>query len=193
VLIEPFLPRAQRKYLPRWRIEAGPVPWVTGACALVDVRIFDAVGGMDEAFFLYYEEVALCRAAWRRGHRVEFDPSVDVVHLRPLQNRRIDPTLRVVTRHSRLVYFAKFRPGWEFWAMVLLTRAEAQMRARWASRHGRLEEAAAWARVEDVARRVGRGERLAGTRVRDLARGGPAGGSSALRGPHARVVAAERV
>ncbi len=36
----------------------GPVDWVTGACMLVNSAMITALGGMDEDFFLYYEEVA---------------------------------------------------------------------------------------------------------------------------------------
>ena len=45
-----------------------PVDWVTGACMLVNTPMILAdLGGMDEDFFLYYEEVALCRSARRNG------------------------------------------------------------------------------------------------------------------------------
>ena len=73
--------------------------------------MLDELGGMDEDFFLYYEEVALCRSARRRGWRVEYDPTVEVVHLRPLQNRPVSPKMRVITRHSKLLYFRKHLPA----------------------------------------------------------------------------------
>ena len=56
---EQFLPRSRRKYQPGWRIRPGAVDWVTGACMLVNPELFDEIGGMDEDFFLYHEEVAL--------------------------------------------------------------------------------------------------------------------------------------
>ena len=31
-----FIPRSRRKYQADWRVKPGPVPWVTGACLLVD-------------------------------------------------------------------------------------------------------------------------------------------------------------
>ena len=88
---EQLIPRSRRKYQPGWRIRPGSVAWVTGACMLVNSRLLDVLGGMDEDFFLYHEEVALCRSAHGLGWRVDYDPSVEVVHLRPLQNRAISP------------------------------------------------------------------------------------------------------
>src|SRR5262249_53893219 len=88
-LWEQFLPRSRRKYQPGWRVQPGPVDWVTGACMLASREMMATLGGMDEDFFLYYEEVAFCWAAHQRGWRVEYDPSVSVVHRHPLQNRAI--------------------------------------------------------------------------------------------------------
>ena len=45
-------------------------------CMLVNPAMIAALGGMDEDFFLYYEEVAFSRAARRLGWRVEYDASV---------------------------------------------------------------------------------------------------------------------
>src|SRR5262249_25683139 len=116
--VEPFLPRSRRKYKAVWRTKPGSVDWVTGACVLIDCELLNAQGGMDEDFFLYYEEAAMCRVARDLGKGVEYDPAVEVVHLWPLQNRAITPALRVITRHSRLLYFRKHKSSRQFQAMA---------------------------------------------------------------------------
>ena len=70
---EQFIPRSRRKYQAGWRIRSGPVDWVTGACMLVNSRMIAELGGMDEDFFLYHEEVAFSRSAAGSGWRVEYD------------------------------------------------------------------------------------------------------------------------
>jgi GT2 family glycosyltransferase len=57
------------------------VDWVSGACMLVRRSAFDQVGGMDEAFFLYWEDADLCRRLTNRGWRVVFLPGAEVVHV----------------------------------------------------------------------------------------------------------------
>ncbi len=166
---ESFLPRSRRKYKIGWGRRAGVVPWVTGACALVDANLLDKLGGMDEDFFLYYEEVALCQSARRAGRHVEFDPSVEVTHLRPLQNRRISPKIRVFTRHSRLLYFHKYLSRREFVCLAWMIAIEARVRGRWSKLLGRDEEQRAWKAVGQIARTMGRGGQIRGRQVLHLA------------------------
>lgn len=144
--------RSGRKYRSPARTVAGPVPWVTGACALLNARMLTELGGMDEEFFLYYEEVALCHSAWTRGWTVAYDPSIEVVHLRPLQNRAIPPKLRLITRHSKLLYFYKFNPRWESHALGWLIRLEALLRSIWCACNGRAIEARVWRAVGSLGR-----------------------------------------
>lgn len=173
---EPFLPRSRRKYKAGWANRGGLVPWVTGAFALVDGQVLEALGGMDEEFFLYYEEVALCRSSRGLGRPVRFDPSIEVVHERPLQSRPISARMRVITRHSKLLYFQKHRPGWEFQAMSRLTGLEALVRGGVARLRGRRAEARAWSAVGRLSEALRRGARIVGREVLVLA-------DSALRAP----------
>ena len=168
-LWEPLIPRTRRKYQAAWRTKAGPVPWVTGACALVDARLLADLGGMDDDFFLYYEEVALCRSARRLGRSVEFDPTVEVVHLHPLQNRAISPKMRVITRHSKLLYFRKHLPAWEFRGLSALVLLESAARGAWAALRGRSAEARAWRAIGALAGAVGAGTAPKGRAVLELA------------------------
>lgn len=56
------------------------VDWVGGACMLIRRDAFDEVGGMDEGYFLYAEEMDLCYRLGRRGWQVWHQPVATVVH-----------------------------------------------------------------------------------------------------------------
>ena len=58
------------------------VDWVSGACLLVRRADAEAVGLLDERFFLYTEDVDFCAAIRARGRRVLFTPAAQIVHLR---------------------------------------------------------------------------------------------------------------
>jgi N-acetylglucosaminyl-diphospho-decaprenol L-rhamnosyltransferase len=57
------------------------VDWVAGASMIVRKAVFDSVGLMDEAYFMYYEEVDFCRRANRAGWPCWYVPASRVVHL----------------------------------------------------------------------------------------------------------------
>jgi N-acetylglucosaminyl-diphospho-decaprenol L-rhamnosyltransferase len=166
---EQFLPRSRRKYRSESRVRPGPVDWVTGACMLVNTRVMTEVGGFDEDFFLYHEEVALCRTARNRGWRVEYDPTVSVIHRHPLQNRPVSPKMRVVIRHSKLLYFQKHTPRWQFLALAWAVEMEAAARGTWAALGGRTVERKAWRTIGRIAQRLRRGRGPRGRRVLALA------------------------
>jgi N-acetylglucosaminyl-diphospho-decaprenol L-rhamnosyltransferase len=170
-LREAFIPRSRRKYQADRRAKPGSVPWVTGAFALVDTALLRVLGGMDEDFFLYYEEVALCRSASDVGRGVEYDPTVEVVHLRPLQSREVSPRLRVITRHSKLLFFRKHRPRWEFLALSWVVSVESAIRSLWSWARRHPEHYRAWVTIRRLARAMRRGVEIRGRDVLALAEG----------------------
>jgi N-acetylglucosaminyl-diphospho-decaprenol L-rhamnosyltransferase len=56
------------------------VDWVSGACMILPRRALDAIGLMDEGYFMYSEDVDLCRRAHRAGYKVVYFPEVAVLH-----------------------------------------------------------------------------------------------------------------
>jgi len=60
---------------------AAVVPCVLGAALCIRRRDFDCVGGFDPGYFMYYEEVDLCRRLLDRGVVTRYVPSATVVHV----------------------------------------------------------------------------------------------------------------
>ncbi len=57
-----------------------PCDWVSGACVLVRREAFEQVGGMDEEYFLFWEDADLCARLHRHGWEVVYHPGPSVVH-----------------------------------------------------------------------------------------------------------------
>jgi GT2 family glycosyltransferase len=66
---------------PPVRDDEHQVDWVAGACLAVRRAVFDAVGLLDEGYFLYYEEVDFCLRARRAGWPCWYVPGSRIVHL----------------------------------------------------------------------------------------------------------------
>jgi GT2 family glycosyltransferase len=68
-------------YLHRWHGDAAQdVDWVAGTCLVARRAALDQVGGLDERFFLYFEDVDLGMRLRRAGWRVVFLPAVAITH-----------------------------------------------------------------------------------------------------------------
>ena len=60
--------------------QASEVDWVSGAALFMKRSDFECLGGFDEAFFLYAEDVDLCYRLHQMGRRIVFEPSSKVQH-----------------------------------------------------------------------------------------------------------------
>lgn len=136
------LPRARRKYRKVHGRQRRRVPWVTGCCLLVRGACLRDLDGFDRRFFLYYEDVDLCRRARARGWSVWYEPRLRAVHHTPLHGRAVAPLLRLITRHALLTYAARHWTAWQLRVLAGVVRAEAWVRRLWASWRGETGAAA---------------------------------------------------
>jgi N-acetylglucosaminyl-diphospho-decaprenol L-rhamnosyltransferase len=158
--------RSRRKCEHRSLDERQSVPWVTGGCLLVKRACFQQLGGLDERFFLYYEDVDFCRRAREKGWSVWYEPAVRVTHHWPLHARRVPAPLRLMTRHALLTYARMHWPCWQSRTMAGVVWLEAKLRAMSAAVRGDRDSARLYrqlgslvgdvlhGRFDDVRRRI---------------------------------------
>jgi N-acetylglucosaminyl-diphospho-decaprenol L-rhamnosyltransferase len=80
-----------------WIRRGGDVEWVVGACFVMRRSVWDRIGGFDERYFLYFDDVDLCHRVRAAGFTVRFDPTVRVQHAFQAASRR--PLTAWATRH----------------------------------------------------------------------------------------------
>jgi N-acetylglucosaminyl-diphospho-decaprenol L-rhamnosyltransferase len=109
----PFAPnnRFSRAYtMAEWdRSSEREVEWVSGCAMLVRREAFHAVGGFDEGYFMYVEDVDICTRLRQAGWTVLFSPELEVVHETGVSARK--RSRRLNFEHSRSIYryFSKYR------------------------------------------------------------------------------------
>ena len=92
---------------------AREVDWVMGACAILRREALDAVGLLDEGFFMYYEDIDLCRRLWAAAWKVYYNPEVVVRHEHQRGSATLIPN-RLTWEHARSLVrlFRKHRLPW---------------------------------------------------------------------------------
>jgi hypothetical protein len=78
-----------------------------GAALIVRKDAFAKVGGFDERFFMYYEEVDLCRRLKDNGFRIVYYPVARLIHLGGKSAEQIPARTRFMMLRSLLLYFRK--------------------------------------------------------------------------------------
>jgi N-acetylglucosaminyl-diphospho-decaprenol L-rhamnosyltransferase len=84
------------------------VEWVSGSAMLLRREALDQVGGLDEGYFMYVEDVDLCTRLRREGWKVLFSPELEVIHQIGVSTK--GQRGRMAFAHSRSIYryFSKF-------------------------------------------------------------------------------------
>jgi N-acetylglucosaminyl-diphospho-decaprenol L-rhamnosyltransferase len=86
-----------------------PVEWVSGSAMLLRRAAFEEVGGFDEGYFMFVEDVDLCTRLRRAGWEVLFSPELEVVHQIGVSTRGQRGRMAFVHSDSIYRYYCKFR------------------------------------------------------------------------------------
>lgn len=84
------------------------VDWITGAAMLTRREVVAQVGGMDEGFFMYSEELDWCRRIREVGWRVVYFPEARVVHHEGKSSEQVVPARHIYFQSSKVRYARKY-------------------------------------------------------------------------------------
>ena len=126
------VPRVGGRFLLAWdHAEERQVPWLKGAVLAVRRSAFRELGGFNESFFMYYEEVDLCVRLARRGWEIRFTPVAEVTHVGGASTARVSSmmaleffisSMRFATIHYSRRYCALLRQCWNAVMAMRLAR-----------------------------------------------------------------------
>jgi N-acetylglucosaminyl-diphospho-decaprenol L-rhamnosyltransferase len=88
------------------------VGWLSGSCLLVRKAAFDEIGGFDERYFMYMEDVDLGDRMGRAGWQNVYVPTAEILHDKGHATGR-DPARNLAAHHtSTYTFLADRHPGW---------------------------------------------------------------------------------
>jgi GT2 family glycosyltransferase len=108
-------------------MEAAEVDWVPGAYSIIRAEALTAAGPFDPRFFLYSEEVDLCKRIKQKGYSIWYWPDIAIVHIGGESSRQIQllefsrtgAQLTLWRMRSTLLYYRKHH-GLNVWFAMLL-------------------------------------------------------------------------
>jgi N-acetylglucosaminyl-diphospho-decaprenol L-rhamnosyltransferase len=122
-----------------------PVGWLSGSCLLVRRSAFSQIGGFDERYFMYMEDVDLGDRLGKAGWLSVYVPSAEVLHHKGHSTGH-DPASHLAAHHkSTYLFLADRHSGWRLaplrWALRGSLSARSRMMVRGSLRRSRREQA----------------------------------------------------
>lgn len=129
------------RHFPGWRLwgatallpgkrEMVPVDCISGACLMIPRRLFQAVGGFDDSYFMYSEDVDLCWKVRQAGWTNYFTAAGEVVHHGGASSAQRGRSFEIViARQSRMDWFRRRRgvPHAVFYRAAMIVAALARL------------------------------------------------------------------
>lgn len=107
-----YVPVLRNKYLRTWsHSHARVVAWVKGAALAIRREAFEAVGGFDESFFMYFEEADLCYRLNAEGWQVHFAPVTTIEHAGGVSTKEARTEMAVQLFVSTMQFFQRHYSG----------------------------------------------------------------------------------
>jgi len=88
-----------------------------GSALMIRREVFEDVGLLDERFYMFFEEVDLCFRVKKRGWKIYFTPSVEIVHYGGQSSRPTMPEMMIQGYKSKHKFFRKHYGILSEWAV----------------------------------------------------------------------------
>ncbi|TFD70096.1 glycosyltransferase family 2 protein [Cryobacterium sp. Hb1] len=108
--------------------------WLSGSCLLVRRSAFDALGGFDKAFFMYFEDVDLGYRLGKSGWLNLYFPAAMVTHTGAHSTNTDSSKMLQVHHQSAYLYLARKYRGWYLAPIRGGLRAALHVRSWWLTR-----------------------------------------------------------
>lgn len=93
-----------------------PIEWAQGSALLVEGRLFHELGGFDDRFWMYYEDIDLCRRAWDKGRPVYYCADAELFHAYGKESAKmkslLDGMLRNRAARQHIMSWIKYTLKW---------------------------------------------------------------------------------
>ena len=104
--------------------------WLSGACVLVRREVFDRLGGFDEGYFMYFEDVDLGYRFGEAGARNIYEPSAEVTHIGGHSTASVSELMLQAHHDSARRFLSKKYSGALMWPIRFGLNIGLSVRAR---------------------------------------------------------------
>lgn len=98
-----------------------PVEQLMGSAMFLRREVLEKIGGLDEKFFIWFEEVDYCQRARQAGFQIIYLAEAKIVHYGGESfNKKRVLSRQLIFDRSLLYYFFKHKPFWQWLLLILI-------------------------------------------------------------------------
>ena len=83
------------------------VDWILGASIFVRAKIFEMINGFDRDYFMFFEEVDLCKKVSNIGYKIIYIPNLSIYHIGSVSGKKDYTLYTIRTYSSKYIYVSK--------------------------------------------------------------------------------------
>ncbi len=85
---------------------------VSGSCFFIPTALYNEIGGFDEAFFMYGEDLDICAQVAARGYEVWYSPITEIIHFKGKSSAQKLLATRIAFYKAMLIFSNKHRQSY---------------------------------------------------------------------------------
>ncbi len=94
--------------------------WITGACMLIKKEEFEKIGGFDESYFMFFEDMDLCKRLRLNGRKIVYYPEAKIIHKKGWSSQTVLGKMIVEDQKSTYRFVRKYYSVWQLFFFRLL-------------------------------------------------------------------------
>lgn len=83
------------------------VDWILGAAIFIKKNLFEEINGFDRDYFMFFEELDLCKRVVKKGYKIIYYHSIKINHIGSVSGKRNYFLYTVRTYASKKIFFEK--------------------------------------------------------------------------------------
>jgi N-acetylglucosaminyl-diphospho-decaprenol L-rhamnosyltransferase len=116
-------------------LKVSDVGWLSGSCLLVRRSAFEKIGGFDDEYFMYFEDVDLGFRFGKAGFRNVYEPTSEVVHIGATTTSHHRGAMVRAHHESARRFISRKYPGAVLWPVRVVLRTGLSIRSAILARH----------------------------------------------------------
>ncbi len=121
IFVEGFIIYTLAKFTKKQKLN---VNWILGACLFIKSDTFESINGFDEDYFMFFEELDLCKRVANKNYKILYVPNLSITHIGSVSGKKDYSLYTKRTYKSKFIFLSKNYKSFNKFVMQLLLKLQ---------------------------------------------------------------------